>query len=76
MKAEKGVLLQSIPRGYIMEMGSGYDGTISYAEVVSVSASCSRCSSLALSSLFPHVYDLLYFMDYMLFPHELLVYIV
>jgi len=38
-----------------MEIGLGYDDTIGYAKVVSVSASCSRCSDLALSSLSPHV---------------------
>ena len=30
-------------------MGLGYDDTIDYAKVVSVSTSCSRCSSLAVS---------------------------
>jgi len=59
-----------------MELGSGYNNTIGYAEVVSVSASCSRCSSLTSFSISPHVYDLLYFMEYMLFPYGLLVYIV
>ena len=58
-----------------MEIGSGYNDIIGYAEVVSVSASYSRCSSLTSSSISPHVYDSLDFMDYMLFPHGLLVYI-
>ena len=31
-------------------MGRGYDDTIGCAEVVSVSASCSRCSNLTASS--------------------------
>ena len=38
-----------------MEMGSGYDNMIGYAEVVSVSISCSRCSNLAVFSLYPHI---------------------
>ena len=62
-------------QGCIIEMGLGYSNMISYAEVVSVSTSCSRCSSLALSSISPYIYDSLDFMDYMLFFHKLLVYI-
>jgi len=58
-----------------MEIGSGYNNTISCTEVVSVSTSYNRYSSLTLSSISPHVYDSLDFMDYMLFPHGLLVYI-
>ena len=38
-----------------MKMGIGYDDMISCAEVVSVSASYSRCSNLALSLLSPHI---------------------
>ena len=58
-----------------MELGSGYDDTIGCAEVVSVSTLYSTCSSLTSSLISPHVYDLLGFMEYMLFPHGLLVYI-
>jgi len=58
-----------------MEMGSEYDDTIGYAEVVSVSTLYSRCSNLASSSISPHVYDSLDFIDYILFPYGLLVYI-
>ena len=36
-------------------MGSGYDIIISYTEVVSVSALCSRCSIIIDSSLSPYV---------------------
>ena len=35
--------------------GGGSNNTISCAEVVSVSTSCSRCSSLTSSSNVPHV---------------------
>ena len=56
MKAENVILLQSIPQGCIMEMDIGYDDTISCAEVVSVSASCSRCSCLASFLLLSHCY--------------------
>ena len=38
-----------------MEMGSEYDDTIGCTEVVSVSILCSKHSSLALSSMFPHI---------------------
>ena len=38
-----------------MEMDIGYDDMIGCAEVVSVSASYSRCSCLALSLLLSHV---------------------
>ena len=38
-----------------MEMGSEYDTMIGCAEVVSVSASCSRCFVLIDSSLSPYV---------------------
>ena len=38
-----------------MEVDLGYDNMIGYTKVVSVSASYSRCSSLALSFMFPHV---------------------
>ena len=38
-----------------METGSEYDDTIGYAEVVSVSILCSRCSNLAVSSLYSYV---------------------
>ena len=58
-----------------MELGSGYDDMIGCAEVVSVSTLYSRCSSLALFLISPHIYDLLGFMEYILFPHGLLVYI-
>ena len=59
-----------------MGIGSKYDNIIGCAKKVSVSISCSRYSSLASFSTSPHVYDSLDFMDYMLFSHELLVYIV
>jgi len=49
MNPEMGVLLWSMPPGDSMEKGKGYDNTIGYAVVVSVSASCSRCYNLALS---------------------------
>ena len=39
-----------------MEIGLGYDDTIGCAEVVSVSVSCSRYSSLTVSLLSPHVF--------------------
>ena len=48
------LLLQLISQGYNIEMGLGYDDTIGCAKVVSVSASCNRCSSLAVSLLSPH----------------------
>ena len=76
MKAENGVLLQWIPRGYNMELGWEYDNMISCAEVVSVSASYSRYHNLIFSFLFPHALWLIYLMDYLLFYHVLLVYIV
>jgi len=43
-----------------MEKSKGYDNTIGYAIVVSVSASCSRCYNLALFLRFPHVICLMY----------------
>ena len=55
-----------------MEKDKGYDDTIGYATVVSVSASYSRCYNLALSLRSPYV---IYFMYYILFPHSQLVYI-
>ena len=65
-------LLRSILQGCIMEKGKGYDNMISYAVVVSVSTSCSRCYNLALSLMSSHV---ICFMYYILFPHFLPVYI-
>ena len=58
-----------------MELDWGYDNMIGYAEVVSVSASYSRCQNLIFSSLFPHALWLIYLIDYSLFYHVLLVYI-
>ena len=55
INTENRILLQLIPRGCIMETGSGYDDTIGCAEVVSVSILCSRCSNLAVSSLYSYV---------------------
>ena len=43
-------LLWSIPQGYIMEIGRGYDDMISYAKAVSVSTSYRRCWNLISSS--------------------------
>jgi len=56
-----------------MELGSGYDDMIGCAEVVSVSTLYSRCSSLALFLISPHVYDLLGFMEYILLSRSLTV---
>ena len=56
MKAENRILLQSIPQGCIMEIDIGYDDMISYAEVVLVSASCSRCFCLASFLLLSYCY--------------------
>jgi len=50
-------------------MGLEYDDTISCAEVVSISASYSKCSSLAVSLLSLYVFWLINFMDYILFSH-------
>ena len=47
---EKGVLLWSISQGCIIKISGGYNNTISCAEVVSVSTSCSKCSNLTVSS--------------------------
>ena len=65
MKAKKGVLLWSMPRECIMEICLGYDNMIGYTEVVLVSTSCSKCSSLVSFLISSHVYDLFNFMDYM-----------
>jgi len=56
MNAEKEVLLQSRPQGYNIEKGLGYDDMIGCAKVVSVSISCSRCFSLVVFLLPPHVF--------------------
>jgi len=48
MNAEMGVLLRSMPPGYSMEKGKGYDNTIGCAIVISVSTSCSKRYNLAL----------------------------
>jgi len=42
-------MLRSMLPGCSMEKGKGYDNTIGYAIVVSVSTSYSRCYNLALS---------------------------
>jgi len=76
MNTENRVLLQLIPRECNMKMGLEYDNIIGYTKVVSVSISYRKCSDLALSLLSPHVLCLGYFMDSILFPHVLLVYIV
>jgi len=47
---------------------------IGCAEVVSVSASCSRCYNLISSSMFPYALWLICFMDYSLFHHVFSVY--
>ena len=49
MNAENGVLLWSIPQGCNMKEGLEYDDMISCTEVVSVSASYSKCSLLMFS---------------------------
>ena len=49
--------------------------TISCAEVVSVSASCSRYHNLISSFLLPHAIWFLCFIDYMQFHHVLMIYI-
>jgi len=46
MNLENGVLLQQIPRGCSMDRVKGMMSTIGCAEVISVSASYSRCYSL------------------------------
>ena len=68
-------MLWSIPQGCSTEMGSEYDAMIGCAEVVSVSASYSRCSVLIDSFLSSHVLWFTCFMDYTLKPWGLLVYI-
>jgi len=47
MNPEIGVLLQSMPPGDSMNMGKGYDDTISCAIIVSVSTLCSKYHNLA-----------------------------
>ena len=69
MKAEKRVLLWSMPQECIIEICLGYDNMIGYAKVVLVSTSCSKCSSLASFLISPHVYDPFNFIDYMPLHH-------
>ena len=69
-------LLQSIPWECNIEMGWGYDDIIGYAKVVSVSTLCSKCSSLTISLLSPHIFWLINFMDYIWFPYVYHIYII
>ena len=75
MNAEIGILLQPMPPECSMEKGKEYNDTISYAVVVSVSASCSRYYNITLSLQSPYIILFIYLMYCTLFPHSILVYI-
>ena len=55
-------------------MGLGYNNMISCAKVVLVSVSYSKCSSLVVSLLPPHIFRLMDFMNYTLFPYRQYIY--
>ena len=75
MNAEIGILLQPMPPECSMEKGKEYNDTISYAVVVSVSASCSRYYNFALSLQSSYVVLFICLMYCILFSHSILVYI-
>jgi len=58
-----------------MEKSKGYDDMISYAIVVLVSTSYSRCYNLALSSQSPYIVLFICLIYCILFPHVILIYI-
>jgi len=68
-------MLQLMPPRYSMKKGKEYDDTISYAIIVSVSVSYSRCYNLALFSQSPYVVLFICLMYCTLFPHVILIYI-